>query len=33
MDIKLSDCGLFVDEKLPYIEFCCGHVVKRLVWE
>ena len=33
MDIKLSGCGLFVDEKLPYIEFCCGHVVKRLVWE
>ena len=37
-DIKLSVCGLFVDETLPYVvqaqtEFCCVHVVKRIVWK
>ena len=37
-DVKLSDCGLFVDEKLRYVgaspdRVFCEHVVKRLVWK
>ena len=34
--IKLSNCGLVVDETLQYVgvtqtEFCCVHVMKRVV--
>ena len=37
-DVKLSDCGLFVDEKLPYVggspdKIFCEHIVKRLAWK
>ena len=37
-DMKLNDCGLFVDETLPYAgaspdRIRCVHVVKRLVWK
>ena len=37
-DVKLSDCGLFVDEKLPCAgaspdRVFCEHVVKKLAWK